>query len=202
MVQIQKHTLFCNLFCLQGTVLYWSIVASTNKSQMFVTFIKVYSVITVCHNSASSILQHNDDCFSLALLRSYGHILYSRWKVSVRREWLWTVCKSAKSFPSFLKLMINRWWWVRYTTQGVKLGIDLTMSIKREVVVVETRDTHKYEASAALCTYEVTQCNTWWQYLHDLSRNSPIQMSNWINHTLNRCLIIKRFLIGCTCVQV
>ena len=49
--------------------------------------------------------------------------------------------------------MINRWWWVRYTTQGVKLGIDLTMSIKREVVVVETRDTHKYEASAALCTY-------------------------------------------------
>ena len=95
---------------------------------------------------------------SLALLRSYGHILYSRWKVSVRREWLWTVCKSAKSFPSFLKLMINRWWWVRYTTQGVKLGIDLTMSIKREVVVVETRDTHKYEASAALCTY--IQSNT------------------------------------------
>ena len=118
---------------------YWGIGASTNKSQMFVTFIKVYSVITVCHNSASSILQHNDDCFSLALLRSYGHILYSRWKVSVRPEWLWTVCKSAKSFPSFLKLMINRWWWwVRYTTQGVKLGIDLTMSIKlsRCLVVV------------------------------------------------------------------
>ena len=55
-------------------------------------------------------------------------IYKTRWKVSDEPEL--ECLKSAKSFPSFLKLMINRWWWVRYTTQGVKLGIDLTMSIK------------------------------------------------------------------------
>ena len=137
------YKIVCNLFHFQGMILDWIIVIGIKVkcSLHSLTFVQL-SLYTI--TLLVSILQLEDDCFSLALLCSYGHILYSRWKVSVRREWLWTVCKSAKSFPSFLKLMINRWWWVRYTTQGVKLGIDLTMSIKREVVIVQIRINTKH----------------------------------------------------------
>ena len=77
-----------------------------------------------------------------------------------------TVCKSAKSFPSFLKLMINRWWWVRYTTQGVKLGIDLTMSIKREVVVLKIHIKRSKCSTYFVCTY-VFRSNTYNATLDD-----------------------------------